>query len=106
MVIFYFYIEKSKLNQNNPNNNNTDFYSFAKTKNVISNFTDKFKNFFNQKDKPSPRSSSKNSVSYLVIEKIKVHEATTILNECIPHFANFNFAVSEAIDIIVELGTK
>lgn len=94
-------IEKTKIN------NNSDFYSFSKTKNAISNITDKFKNFFNQKDKPSPKTpTSKNSASYLVIEKIKIHEATTILNECIPHFANFNFAVSEAIDIIVELGTK
>lgn len=55
----------------------------------------------------SPRiQHNDSSISNLVIEKIKVHEATNVLNECIPHFANFNFAVSEAIDIIVEIGSK
>ena len=42
----------------------------------------------------------------LIFDKICCHETLSVVNEFIPHFANFNFDVSEAIDIIVELSSK
>ena len=42
----------------------------------------------------------------LIFDKICSHETLSVVNEFIPHFANFNFDVSEAIDIIVELSSK
>jgi hypothetical protein len=38
--------------------------------------------------------------------EIKINEAGTVLHNFITHFANFNFDVSTAIDIIVEYSTK
>jgi len=42
----------------------------------------------------------------LLVEKAIIKETTSILREFIPHFANFNFEISEAIDLLVELSTK
>ena len=86
-------------NTENENNNSRG------AKNVLFNLSNKFKNLFNQKEYQKNNSKDE-SISNFVIPKIKIHEATNVLNECIPHFSNFKFAVSEAIDIIVELGSK
>ncbi len=39
-------------------------------------------------------------------EKAISREIASIVKEFIPHFANFNFEISEAIDLLVELSTK
>ncbi len=41
-----------------------------------------------------------------IYEFVKTSEATSVLREYIPHFANFNIDVSMAIDIIVDLSVK
>lgn len=58
---------------------------------------------FNNKEKDS---IIQHTLPPAVFEKICCHETISVINEFIPHFANFNFDVSEAIDIIVELSSK
>lgn len=40
------------------------------------------------------------------MEKAICREISNIVKEFIPHFANFNYEISEAIDLLVELSTK
>jgi hypothetical protein len=47
-----------------------------------------------------------NIVYTQIYDQVKSNEAATVVKEYIPHFSNFNFDVSEAIDIIVELSGK
>jgi hypothetical protein len=39
-------------------------------------------------------------------DKVVLNQLTQLINEYIPHFANFNYDISEAIDLIVEISTK
>jgi hypothetical protein len=94
----------------------------ARDKNDLNLFTNigaKLKNIFNSnaKEKEETSFTSRNfiknmeSSNYnpnkkLLIEKITTTELCSIIKEYIPHFANFNFEISEAIDMIVELSTK
>jgi hypothetical protein len=39
-------------------------------------------------------------------DKILINELCSIIKEFIPHFANFSYEISEAIDLIVEISTK
>lgn len=41
-----------------------------------------------------------------LLEKAISREIANIIKEFIPHFANFNYEISEAIDLLVELSTK
>lgn len=41
-----------------------------------------------------------------LLEKAISREIANIIKEFIPHFANFNYDISEAIDLLVELSTK
>ena len=61
---------------------------------------------FNNKEKSSGSINFQDSVPVHIYDKISCHETINVVNEFIPHFANFNFDVSEAIDIIVELSSK
>lgn len=40
------------------------------------------------------------------IDKLTTSELCSIIKEFIPHFTNFNFDISEAIDMIVEISTR
>lgn len=93
----------------------------SETANLFSNISSKLKNIFNNKERESGSSNgSTNSLNRSVIknyehasatkkniiDKITINELCSIIKEYIPHFANFNFDISEAIDMIVELSTK
>jgi hypothetical protein len=78
-------------------------------------FKDKDKENINHKSPQSNNSNSKknnnnnkkqNGSNNNVAEKITHLELYSIIKEFIPHFANFNFEISEAIDMIVEIATK
>lgn len=75
------------------------FNSNAKDKEEITNFTSR--NFIKNMESPNYNPNKK-----LLIEKITTTELCSIVKEYIPHFANFNFDISEAIDMIVELSSK
>ena len=72
-------------------------------KSILGNLKNKFKTMFNNKEKSN---IIQNSLPPGLFDKIYSHETLSVINEFIPHFANFNFDVSEAIDIIVELSSK
>ena len=74
-------------------------------KSILGNLKNKFKTMFNNKEKNSSMIVQDN-VPQPIFDKICCHETLSVVNEFIPHFANFNFDVSEAIDIIVELSSK
>jgi len=61
----------------------------------------KFMNYFSKNSGVSELSETMQKK----VEKAKGHEITLIIKEFIPHFSNFNFEISEAIDIIVELAS-
>jgi hypothetical protein len=110
--------------------NRNDFLNPSSTistnNNILSNIGSKLKNIFNKDNNgknQSPRSKSRKNSSALsksvvknyenlssakknIVDKITITELSSILKEYIPHFVNFNYDISEAIDIIVELSTK
>jgi len=71
-----------------------------------------FKNFFKNDDdqiKENKINSQKHLENLKIMKEQKIKkqaEVFAVLKEFIPHFANFNFDVSIAIDIIVEEATK
>lgn len=75
-------------------------------KSLLGNIKNKFKTMFNNKEKSASNIIIQDTVPLGILEKICCHETLSVVNEFIPHFANFNFDVSEAIDIIVELSSK
>ena len=65
---------------------------------LLSNIGNKLMNYFTNNATNELSESMQKKV-----EKAKVHEITQIIKEFIPHFSNFNYEISEAIDIIIEL---
>lgn len=85
-----------------------------KKENILSNLKSKINKIFNNKEKGNSRrtvfekinSEENNSTKKSILEKFTQQELYSIIKEFMPHFANFNFDTSEAIDMIVELATK
>lgn len=74
---------------------------------IFGGIKNKFKTIFNkEKNNSHSNITIQDNVPPQVLDKICCHETINIVNEFIPHFANFNFDVSDAIDIIVELSSK
>ena len=86
-----------------------DNFNLINNNSLFSNIGTKFFNYFNtgvNKDLTNiSETNEANEKLQKKIDKAKIHEVTHIIKEFIPHFSNFNFEISEAIDIIVELAT-
>lgn len=80
-------------------------------KDLFSNIGSKFKNLFNkEKDHRTSRLIKNYELlpqsKKVNIDKLATTELSSIIKEFIPHFANFSFEITEAIDMIIELSTK
>lgn len=97
-------VNDSNNNTNTSISDNSFNLSNTNAKFLFSNIRNKVMNYFNN-------SNNNNKISELSenmqrkIERSKCHEVSQIIKEFIPHFSNFNFEISEAIDIIVELAS-
>jgi hypothetical protein len=63
----------------------------------------KLKNIFSQSIINENKKVESSMIQSHLYEQIKSDEATNVVKEYIVHFSNFNYDVSEAIDIIVEM---
>lgn len=73
---------------------------------MFSTIGSKMKNLFTNNIIKENKKIEASMIQISLYEQIKSNEAAVVVKEYIPHFANFNFDVSEAIDIIVELSQK
>jgi hypothetical protein len=105
----------SNSNSLNSNSNSTSIISPGKTSKDITaakqmpqkgGLISKMKNLFTSAVIKENKKVELSIIYTQIYDQVKSNEAAVVVKEYIPHFCNFNFDVSEAIDIIVELSSK
>jgi hypothetical protein len=99
-------VDSIKNNNSTNNNNNNIQIDINHNSNNNSNNLINFEKIFSDYSSLIKSINSLDQKKKIILEKAISREISSIIKEFIPHFANFNYEITDAIDLLVDFSTK